>query len=148
MTDTQTSPRSRGRYRLLAVAAAGALAVLVGMLLFGNLNGNLVYYLEPDEAIAQRAEFADGTRFQLGGLVVPDSVETSMPGVVRFAVASGTTPEAARIGVEFRGAPAQLFGAGIGVVLEGAWQGRTFVSDSMKVRHDENYRPPGAEVNP
>lgn len=136
------SPR-RGltRYRLLAVAGAGLLAVLVGTLLFGNLNGNLVYYLEPGEAVAQRADLPDGTRFQLGGLVVPDTV-VGVPGLVRFEVGSSSGPDATRIPVEYRGAPAQLFGAGIGVVLEGSWQGATFSADTMKVKHDENYRPP------
>lgn len=135
-------PRVTRRYRLLAVAATGVLAVLVGLLLFGNLNGNLVYYLEPGEALAQRATQPEGTRFQLGGLVAADSV-VAEPGVVRFEVTSSAGPDGARVPVEFRGAPAQLFGAGVGVVLEGSWQGRVFVSDSMKVKHDENYRPPG-----
>ena len=142
---TALDPRPPGivrRYRLLAMAATGVLAVLVGLLLFGNLNGNLVYYLEPDEALAQRATQSEGTRFQLGGLVAADSV-VAEPGVVRFEVTSSPGPDGARVPVEFRGAPAQLFGTGVGVVLEGSWQGTTFTSDSMKVKHDENYQPPG-----
>lgn len=141
---TALDPRPTGvtrRYRLLAVAATGVLAVLVGVLLFGNLNGNLVYYLEPDEALAQRATQSEGTRFQLGGLVAADSVVAEQ-GVVRFEVTSSVGPDGVRVPVEFRGAPAQLFGAGVGVVLEGSWQGTTFLSDSMKVKHDENYQPP------
>lgn len=132
------------RYRLLGIAATGVLAVLVAALLFGNLNGNLVYYVTPDEAIAQRGDRPDGTRFQLGGLVVPDSV-TGGGGVLRFEVSSTAGPDGVRVPVEFSGAPAQLFGGGVGVVLEGSWQGPTFTSDSMKVKHDENYRPPDAE---
>lgn len=141
---TAVDPRPPGivrRYRLLGVAAVGVLAVLVGVLLFGNLNGNLVYYLEPDEALAQRATQSEGTRFQLGGLVAADSVVADSE-VVRFEVTSSAGPVGVRVPVEFRGAPAQLFGAGVGVVLEGSWQGTTFVSDSMKVKHDENYQPP------
>ncbi|HDH25193.1 MAG TPA: hypothetical protein ENH00_03225 [Actinobacteria bacterium] len=32
----------------------------VGFFAFGNLNENLVYYLTPSEAVAQRADFPDG----------------------------------------------------------------------------------------
>lgn len=144
-----TAPRRPGltrRYRFLGVAGTGVLAVLVGLLLFGNLNGNLVYYLEPDEAVAQRATQPEGTRFQLGGLVADDSVVGS-PGLVRFEVTSAAGPDGVRVPVEFRGAPAQLFGAGVGVVLEGSWRGSTFVSDSMKVKHDENYQPPDGQAS-
>jgi hypothetical protein len=42
------------RYRLLAIAGVGIAATLVGLLVFGNLNRNLVYYLTPDEAVAAR----------------------------------------------------------------------------------------------
>lgn len=134
-------------YRLLAVAATGIAAVLVGMLLFGNLNRNLVYYLEPDEAVAVRGDYPDGRRFQLGGLVAEGSVVPTPDGV-RFVVSSATGTGGERIPVEFSGAPTQLFGSGIGVVLEGSWRGPVFVSDTMKVKHDENYRPPEDEAAP
>lgn len=129
------------RYRLLAVCGVGVVVVLAGLLMFGNLNANLVYYLTPQEAIAQRADFPDGRRFQLGGFVVPDSVNRTPEGL-RFVVATGTEPGSPSIAVQYRGAPAQLFQAGIGVVLEGSWQGGEFVSDTMKVKHSETYQPP------
>jgi cytochrome c-type biogenesis protein CcmE len=134
--------RGIGRYRLLAMAALGVVAVLVGLLLFGNLNRNLVYYLTPAEALAQRVDYPDGRRFQLGGLVTEGSVAPTPDGV-RFLVSSG--PGSASVPVHHRGAPAQLFGAGLGVVLEGSWRGPEFTSDTMKVKHDENYRPPEGE---
>ncbi len=141
-----SSPTRMGlsRYRLLAVAAVGVLAVLLGLLLFGNLNRNLVYYLDPAEALAQQADYGDGRRFQLGGLVEEGSVTTTADGV-RFTVTSTAGPDGTTIPVEYRGSPAQLFGAGIGVVLEGFWRGPVFASDTMKVKHDENYRPPESE---
>lgn len=129
------------RYRLLAVSGVGLVAVLAGLLFFGNLNDNLVYYLTPDEAIGKKAEFTDGRRFQLGGLVEPDSVTRTDSGL-RFVVAAGTEPDGPSVRVLHQGSPAQLFQSGIGVVLEGAWRGDEFVSDTMKVKHDENYRPP------
>jgi cytochrome c-type biogenesis protein CcmE len=132
------------RYRLLAVAALGVVGVLAGLLLFGNLNRNLVYYLTPQEALTQRAEFGD-RRFQLGGLVEEGSVTPTASGV-RFVVTSGTGPGAGTVPVDFRGAPAQLFGERIGVVLEGSWRGTEFAADTMKIKHDENYRPPEGEA--
>ncbi|MQA17524.1 MAG: cytochrome c maturation protein CcmE, partial [Pseudonocardiaceae bacterium] len=101
----------------------------------------LVYYLTPDEALEQRADYSDGRRFQLGGFVESGSV-TETPDGLRFTVASGSEPGTPSVPVEHHGAPAQLFQSGIGVVLEGAWRGAVFVSDTMKVKHDETYRPP------
>ena len=129
------------RYRLLALAVLGVAAVLLGVLFVGNINGNLVYYLTPTEALAQKSDFPDGRRFQLGGLVEDGSVR-STPDGLRFVVESGTGSGAATVPVAYDGSPAQLFRAGIGVVLEGAWDGDTFVADTMMVKHDENYAPP------
>lgn len=129
------------RYRLLAFSGVGLVAVLAGVLLFGNLNENLVYYLTPQEAVVQRDDFPEGRRFQLGGLVEEGSVVTTPDGL-RFTLMSGTEPGTASVPVEHHGAPAQLFQAGIGVVLEGSWRGSVFVSDTMKVKHDETYQPP------
>jgi cytochrome c-type biogenesis protein CcmE len=125
------------RYRLLAISLLGVAGVLLGVLFVGNINGNLVYFLTPQEALAQKADFDDGRRFQLGGLVQDGSVETTDDGL-RFLVASGP----ATVPVAYGGAPAQLFRPGIGVVLEGAWDGDTFRADTMIIKHDENYRPP------
>lgn len=135
------------RYRLLAISGAGVAVVLAGLLFFGNLNRDLVYYVTPAEAIAQRAEFPDGRRLQLGGLVAPDSVVRTADGL-RFTVAGDTAARGATVAVLHRGAPAQLFQSGIGVVLEGSWQGDRFVSDTMIVKHDEEYRPPETGAAP
>lgn len=135
------------RYRLLAVAVLGVSLVLLAVLFVGNINGNLVYFFTPDEALAQKADFADGRRLQIGGLVQEDSVESS-PGGLRFVVVSGTEPDAASVPVVYGGSPAQLFRPGIGVVLEGSWNGGTFDADTMLVKHDSNYRPPGTSPAP
>ena len=126
---------------MLALAVLGVAAVLLGVLFVGNINGNLVYYLTPTEAVAQKSDFPDGRRFQLGGLVEDGSVR-SAPDGLRFVVESGTGSDAATVPVVYEGAPAQLFRAGIGVVLEGSWDGDTFAADTMMVKHDENYSPP------
>ncbi len=130
------------RYRLLVVAGLGLVAVLAGFLLFGNLNRNLVYYFTPSEAIAKHATFPDGHRFQLGGYVRPGSVVHD-PGDVRFVVASSAAATSSAIQVVYTGPLAQLFQPGIGVVLDGSWRSGRFAADTMMVKHDANYYPPG-----
>ena len=132
---------------MLAVAVLGAALVLLGVLFVGNINGNLVYFLTPDEALAQKADFTDGRRFQIGGLVEEGSVRSDA-GRLQFVVVSGTAPGAAAVPVAYDGSPAQLFRAGIGVVLEGSWDGGTFDADTMIVKHDENYRAPDGDSAP
>ena len=39
-----------------------------------------------------------------------------------------------------------MFKEGIGVVVEGEWDGATFYSDTMLVRHDEQYRTEDGEL--
>lgn len=134
------------RYRLLAVPLVGVTLVLLGVVFFGNINDNLVYYLTPTEAIAKHADFPDGKRFRLGGLVEQGSVVRDGDGV-SFTVVSGDSGGDS-VRVAYRRAPSQLFQAGIGVVVEGSWQGKTFVSDTMLVKHDEEYRPPGGGSSP
>ena len=135
------------RYRLLALTALGVGVVLLGVLFVGNINGNLVYFLTPQEALAQKADFAEGRRLQIGGLVQEGSVAPSADGL-RFTVVSGTEPGSAAVPVLYDGSPAQLFRPGIGVVMEGAWSGDTFDADTMIVKHDENYRAPDAGTRP
>jgi cytochrome c-type biogenesis protein CcmE len=126
------------RHRWFVLPAAGIAAVLLGVLLLGNLNDNLVYYLTPSEALARRADRPDGHRLRLGGLVEPGSVRR-VAGGVGFTITDGRRS----IPVTHQGAPSQLFREGVGVVVEGSWAGDRFRSDTMLLKHDENYRPPG-----
>ncbi len=112
----------------------------MAVLLWINLSENLVFYLTPSEAEDQRADFGAGERFRLGGLVQPGTLETTDDGV-RFSVGDG----AVSITVVHTGTPPQLFQENVGVVVEGAWQGDEFQSDTLFVRHDEQYRAPDGE---
>ena len=127
------------RYRVLVLPVVGAIAVLGGFLVSGNLNDNLVYYLTPGEAISKRDDLPDGERFRLGGLVEKGTVVETRGGL-RFTVSGGS----GEVNVDFTGAPTQLFRAGIGVVVEGAWRGDAFAADTMIIKHDSEYRPPGS----
>jgi len=126
--------------RRVLIPLGAILALVVGYLVWGNLNGNLVYYLTPSEAVAQRVDFDDASRFRLGGLVQEGSVVATDEGV-RFVVDDGAT----EVVVVHSGAPPQLFQENVGVVVEGSWQGEEFRSDQLLVKHDEQYRAPDGD---
>ena len=128
----------RPRVVVLLVLIAGSLA-WVGT---RALSGNLVYYVTPTELLAQQP--APGEQLRLGGRVVPGSVH-SLSGVVNFVVTDGTT----RMTVVHDGATPGLFQDGTGVVLEGTYGADgAFHSDTMLVKHGEEYRPPGPGETP
>lgn len=128
------------KLRAFALPLAGLLIVLAGVLTFGDLNGNLVYYLTPSEAVARQGGL--GTqRFRLAGMVQEGSVRED-GGVVHFRVADARTT----VDVAHDGVPPQLFSDGIEVVVEGAWEGQRFASDTMLVKHDEEYYPAGEKA--
>jgi cytochrome c-type biogenesis protein CcmE len=121
------------RYALFVIPALGLVAIIVGFLAF-NLSDALVYYRTPSEVLEQAQVDADD-RMRLGGQVVPGSVAETSDGV-DFQVTDGN----AAIAVIHTGAPQQLFQEGIGVVVEGVWDGERFHSDTMIIKHDEQYR--------
>ena len=127
----------------LLLSFGGIAAVLMGFLVFGGLGDNLTYYLTPTEAIDQRADFADSRRFRLAGDVRSGSVVDAEEGL-EFVVADGGEA----VQVVHDGPPPQLFSEGIEVVVEGMWDDDVFMSDTMLVKHDEEYYPPSEEASP
>ncbi|MDP2623322.1 MAG: cytochrome c maturation protein CcmE [Actinomycetota bacterium] len=121
------------RYRWFVVAALGLVAVLTGFLV-ANIGQDLVYYQTPSDVLADAGRVGAG-RFRLGGQVVPGSIVDDGASVT-FDVTDGQ----ATVNVAHQGAPQQLFREGIGVVVEGTWDGVIFHSDSMIIKHDEQYR--------
>lgn len=124
------------RYWRIVVPAI-AIAAIIGVLLV-TLQSNLVFFNTPTELAGQGA---GDDRMRLGGEVVEGSVVDNGTGV-SFAVTDGRET----IAVVHRGAPQDLFQEGIGVVVEGTWNGEHFLSDSMIVSHDEQYRTEDGEV--
>jgi cytochrome c-type biogenesis protein CcmE len=127
------------RYAMFVIPALGLVAVIVGFLLF-NLSDALVYYRTPTEMVEEVRADPDG-RMRLGGQVEAGTV-VSIDGGVEFVVSDGQNA----IPVSHSGAPQQLFQEGIGVVVEGSWDGARFHSDTMIVKHDEQYRTDDGEV--
>ena len=124
------------RRRALIIVVVAVLAA--GGLLWQALGEATVYFKTADEAMAERASLGE-RRFRLEGLVLAGSVKSQGDGV-RFVVAEN----GARIAVRHRGDPPELFKEGIPVVLEGHFQGATYESDRILVKHTSEYR----KINP
>ena len=128
------------RYWRFLVPATALLVVLVVLLV--NLSSSLVYFITPTELV-ESTESQD-VRQRLGGQVVEGSVVDEVDRVA-FDVTDGRVA----VAVVHEGVPQDLFAEGIGVVLEGTWDGATFQSDTMLIKHDEQYRTEdGQEYNP
>ncbi len=124
-----------GRHRRLLLPAV-LLIVVLGLVTFLLLD-NTVFFNTPTELMDQPAS---EERQRLGGQVVANSVAETAGGV-RFEVTDGRRT----VAVMHTGAPQALFQEGIGVVVEGTWDGSVFSSDAMLVKHDEQYRTSDGE---
>ncbi|HEX2403919.1 MAG TPA: cytochrome c maturation protein CcmE [Acidimicrobiia bacterium] len=122
--------------RFVYLGIGGVIAIVLA-LTFTGLNDSLTYYLYPSEAVGQRAEFPDGERFRLAGIVVVGTVVEG-DGSTSFEVTDG----GADIRVVLIGPKPSLFAEEVPLLLEGAWSGDTFEADSALIRHDENYEVP------
>lgn len=118
------------RYAKFVIPALLLAAVLVVLMV--NLSSALVYFNTPSEVLARDGGDA---RLRLGGRVVPGTVDETGVGVT-FELEDCDVS----VSVIHTGAPPQLFKEGIGVVVEGVWDGVAFESDTMLVKHDEQYR--------
>lgn len=120
------------RYWKFLIPAAALVAVLVFLLV--NLSNNLVFFNTPTDLVQGEAD--PDERLRLGGQVAEGTVTQDGSGMLLFQVTDGRVA----VDVVHTGAPPDLFDEGRGVVLEGSWDGSHFSSDSMLVKHDEQYR--------
>jgi cytochrome c-type biogenesis protein CcmE len=119
------------RYWKFLLPAGLALGVLVVLLV--TLSSNLVYFRTPTEL---NTEIGPSTeRLRLGGQVVAGTVVEE--GETLFLTVTDGRESAAVVHV---GIVPQLFEEGQGVIVEGTWDGAVFRSDTMLIRHDEQYR--------
>lgn len=125
-----------GQRQFVLFGIVGVIALVVAIMIAG-LNDNLTYYLYPNEAVAQRAEFPDGERFRLAGQVVAGSLVED-GGDLAFEVTDGSET----VPVVLLETPPPLFNEQVPVLLEGSWSGDLFVADEALIRHDENYEVP------
>jgi cytochrome c-type biogenesis protein CcmE len=119
----------RLRYSIVGLVLVGSLVFLV----VKGLGSALNFYLPADQAVAQRATLGNQT-FNLEGVVEPGSIHATSSGV-DFVVTAG----ASRVQVVNSGSPPQLFQANIPVIAVGHFNGSSFVSDQILVKHSSNY---------
>jgi cytochrome c-type biogenesis protein CcmE len=130
------------RRRILTVAAIAVVAGVLAFVAYGNIGGNLVYYWSPKEVQAAGRK-AVGASIRLGGLVAPGSIDRAATGLdLRFTVTDGD----ATVPVHASAVPPAMFREGIGVVVEGTLrEDGVFESRRLMVKHDNEYRAPGAD---
>ncbi len=107
---------------------------VLAVVVFQGLRNARVFFLNVDEAIAQKTDLGERT-FRMQGIVVSEEGNAS-DGAFLFTVAfNDATANIQHIGPE----PSDLFDLGEPVVVEGRWNGDVFQSDQILVKHDESY---------
>lgn len=120
----------RVRYVVAALLCTG----VVAWLLIGGLAANIVYLRPVSYAVAHRAQQGTHT-FRMAGQVLPGSIDKKDTTGVRFVMTDGTASAA----VDLLGSPPDLFKNCAPVVVEGHWQGATFLGDRLLIRHGASY---------
>ncbi|MGI9602074.1 MAG: cytochrome c maturation protein CcmE [Acidimicrobiales bacterium] len=156
MTDTtELTPRPpRAGRRWWSTALVLVVLAVIAVVLFVLVRGASLFVYEADEALEQREELGDD-RFRLIGSPIEGSIiDGEFEG--RTAVYFSVQFEDAVVDVVHTGSdPTALFQPGVPVFLEGQWtvtstddvefaeganDGWYFASDTLRVKHDEDYR--------
>lgn len=124
---------------VLALVVGGATLTTIAV---AGMGDSLVYYWNVQELL-QNSEKAEGAAIRLGGMVQAgshsfDSKTLDLSFVLGMGPDSNET-----VLVQANGAPPQMFREGIGVLVEGGYDGKKFVAERVLVKHDNQYRPPG-----
>lgn len=127
------------RKRVKFLLPIGAIITILAVLMV-NMSSAMVFFYTPAE---MKALEPGDIRMRLAGQVVAESVVEKEKTVVFTVVDCDIT-----VPVIHTGNPPQLFSEGIGVILEGTWNGTEFISDTMFVMHDEQYRADPMDYDP
>lgn len=132
------------RTRNKQLAALGALAIAgaaLWVIAYGGIEENLVYFWNPKELL-EKGEVAHGATVRLGGVVRDGSVDWN-PDTLDLQFDAGIAPASGpAVPVHAEGAPPQMFREGIGVVVEGTYDGEIFHAERVLVKHSNEYRAP------
>ncbi|MFV0258415.1 MAG: cytochrome c maturation protein CcmE [Acidimicrobiales bacterium] len=130
--DSPTELRRSRNGRNLAVVAV--IVAVLGVVVYQALAEARVYFLNVDEAVAQRDDLGDRTFRMQGTVETDDGMDET--GALRFKVAyNGVDTTVMHVGDE----PTSLFAVGQPVVVEGRWDGDHFRSTQIVVKHSEEY---------
>jgi len=138
-TTAPPTPRPRGTFgsrRRLTIAAVVILAAL-GFLVFQGLGNATVYFKTADEAVRDKAKLGSH-RFRIEGTVLQGTERNMGDDGLAFTI----TANGVEVPVVHRGSEPPLFKEATvppPVVLEGHFQGDTFSSDRIIVKHTESY---------
>jgi cytochrome c-type biogenesis protein CcmE len=131
VTTAPAPGRTQGRRRMI-IAGLVVLAAL-GFLVVRGLGNATLYFRTADEAVAQKQQLGDRP-FRIEGTVVGGTVREVSRDTAFNIESNGVV-----VPVMHQGDPPELFKPGIPVVLEGHFQGDTFASDRIMVKHSEDY---------
>lgn len=134
--------------KLAALLALGVSGGVFAYMAYGDMEKNLVYYWDPKQLI-EKGEAAKNATIRLGGVVQNGTLDWQAENLnLNFKV--GLQPEATgpTVAVHASGHPPQMFREGIGVVVEGRFDGKIFEADRLMVKHSNEYRPPAPGESP
>lgn len=130
-----------GQRLVLVVLLLVGVGLTAGLLLYA-LRGNIDLFYTPSQVVFGRQGVIPevGQRLQLGGMVLPGSVERNPDSLaVEFVVYD----KDAQIHVSYEGILPDLFEEGQSVVAKGVLgENYRFEADTILAKHDENYTPP------
>lgn len=122
----------RRSYRNIVVLSV--LAGTLGFILYQALTSARVYFLNVDEAVAQRDDLGQQNFRMQGELVGVDGTDTT--GALLFSLAfADQVADVRHVGDE----PSNMFEPGEKIVVDGYWDGEVFHSNRVLVKHSEEY---------
>ena len=130
--------------RLLALCALLFAGGVVAYIASGDIGENLVYFWSAKD-LHDKGDAAIGAQVRLGGVVQAGSVKWDSDSLdLRFGLGMQADPavDGVSIAVHARRAPPPRGRAGIGVVVEGVYDGRLFAANRVLVKHSNEYRAP------
>jgi cytochrome c-type biogenesis protein CcmE len=140
LTPVEPTGERPGRQRNWAFLVFGVILVgAFGFIIVRGLGDAALFFYNADEAVERREDLGE-RRFRLQGRVVPDTVTDDISDDGTLLTVFSVSHNEVEVEVAHRGDPPELFKPGIPVVLEGSWEGETFESSRMLVKHEEVYQ--------
>ena len=139
---TATSMRQSGggllssnRNRLLLLLIVSTIGI--GALAWRAASGDISFYVEPDEFLAQIQD-GDTSRWRVGGRVVAGTIVEQNGRPVAFDIEG---EDGSRISIAFEGIVPNLFTAGAFVVIDGSLDdsGETLSASSVIIKHENEF---------
>ena len=123
--------------RLFFLASVILVTISFLIFIYFNLKQNILYFKTPSEIFITN-QIEDNSIIRVGGMVKKDSIRQNND-EIKFIL----TDYKKELIVVFNGAVPNLFGEGVGAVVEGKLNDSKYlIADRILAKHDENYMPP------